>query len=318
MNNHLTQKKISVVIACYNEEQNIRTLYDRLVKVFSDITPHYEFIYVDNNSTDNSPNIYQELATKDKSVSAILMARNFGTSDSSFSAGTEYASGDAVIWIDGDIQDPPELIKEFVQKWLEGNDVVYGIRAKRDATLIMRWGSKLFYRVFNRMSYIHMPVDAGDFGLMDRKVVNAFNQLPERDRFVRGLRAWVGFKQTGIPYTRADRQAGVSTQKLTRYFYTFRKGIFSFSYYPLSLITYLAVFAFFILVAAGIIYPIWSIVDPAPSGFLTILMIVLFIGSVQMISLAILGEYLGRIFEEVKGRPKFIIREIINDHHKEK
>ena len=314
MPNYLTDKKISVVIACYNEEKNIIPMYDRLVPVLHSITPSYEIIYVDNNSSDGSEKIYDELAKKDSKVSVIFMSRDFGSPDTSFSAGSEYAGGDAVVWIDGDIEDPPEMIVDFVKKWLEGYNVVYGIRIKRKAGLVLRIGAKIFYRLFNAFSYISMPVGAGDFSLMDRQAVDALNSLPERDRFVRGLRSWVGFRQIGIPYARTGRKAGTTTQKLSRRLHTARKGILSFSYAPLSLLTYIAVIAFGVIIVAGIIYPIWVIFDPAPSGFLTLLMIILFIGSVQILALAVIGEYVGKIFEEVKGRPKYIIRKIINDH----
>jgi dolichol-phosphate mannosyltransferase len=312
----LTDKKISVVIACYNEEPNILPMYERLTKVFQEITPQHEFIYVDNNSTDDSAKIYQELTGKDSSISVIFMSRNFGFSDISFSAGSEISTGDAVVWIDGDLQDPPELIKDFVQKWLKGYEVVYGIRQKRRAGWLLRIGSKFFYRLFNQFSYIDIPLDAGDFSLMDKKVIQVLNSLPERDRFVRGLRSWVGFKQIGIPYIRDERKAGTTTQGLIRYFYTARKGIFSFSYTPLSFITYLAVIGLVVMLVAAIVYPIWAFFSPAPSGFLTLLMVILFIGSIQFVALAILGEYLGRIFEEVKARPKYVIREILNDPRK--
>lgn len=309
--NFLTNKKISVVIACYNEEKNIRPMHERLAAVFKEITPNYEFIYVDNASVDNSSKEYETLINKDNKVAVILMSRNFGYSDFSFSAGSEYATGDAVVWIDGDIEDPPELIKDFVKKWLAGYDVVYGIRVKRKGRLILRFGSKFFYRLFNKLSYLKMPIDAGDFSLIDRKVIDVFNKMPERDRFVRGLRAWAGFKQIGIPYTREERKAGATTQGLSGYFYAARKGIFSFSYAPLSFITYIALFSFALMLATTIFYVALSIFRPAPPGFLTLLVAMLFIASIQFLSLAILGEYIGRIFEEVKGRPKYIIKEIL-------
>ena len=314
MSNFLTNKRISVVIPCYNESANIRPMHERLTRVLSQVTPQREIIYVDNNSTDNSEAIYRQLSQEDSTVSAILMARNFGSSDTSYSAGTEHARGDAVIWIDGDIQDPPELITEFIKKWQEGYDVVYGIRSKRKVSALLGWAYKMFYKIFNRYSYISMPLYAGDFCLIDRKVADALNGFPERDRFVRGLRAWVGFRQTGIEYVREERKQGVTTQSLGRYIYAAKKGIVSFSYAPLSLISNIALIAMMLSLIAIVVYPILAVFYPAPPGFLTLLVVMLFLGSVQFFVLAILGEYLGRIFEEVKQRPKYIIREIINNH----
>lgn len=314
MSTYLTEKCISVVIPCYNESANIRVMHERLTHVLSGVTPHRELIYVDNNSTDNSEVLYRQLCKEDPSVFVILMARNFGSSDTSYSAGTDHARGDAIIWIDGDIQDPPELIPEFVKKWQEGYDVVYGIRSKRKVGMLLGWAYNMFYKLFNRYSYISMPLYAGDFCLMDRKVADAFNSLPERDRFVRGLRAWVGFRQTGIEYVREERKRGVTTQSLGKYFYAAKKGIISFSYAPLSLISNIALIAMVLSLIAIVVYPILAVFYPAPPGFLTLLVMMLFLGSIQFFVLAILGEYVGRIFEEVKQRPKYIIREIINNN----
>jgi len=314
MNKFLTNKKISVVIPCFNEAENIYTMYERLVKVFEKITPNKEFIFVDNNSTDNSERIYEDLCSSDKDVSAIIMSRNFGTSDSSYTAGTEYASGDAIVWIDGDIQDPPELISQLTEKWLQGYNVVYGIRKKRNAGFFWRWAANAFYKILNRYSYVEMPLYAGDFCIIDRKVADIFNSFPERDRFVRGLRAWVGFKHTGIEYTRLERNAGKPFASLGIYFRIAKKGIISFSYSPLTLISNIALVAMFLSLFALFIYPILAIFYPAPRGYLTILILMLFIASTQFFVLAILGEYVARIFEEVKGRPKYIIGKILNNH----
>ncbi|OGZ43253.1 MAG: hypothetical protein A3J55_02565 [Candidatus Ryanbacteria bacterium RIFCSPHIGHO2_02_FULL_45_17b] len=315
MNSHLTNKRISVVIPCYNEAENILVMHERLTKVLERITPEREIIYVDNASTDNSEALYKQLCQKDHTVSAILMSRNFGNSDTSYTAGTEYASGDAVVWIDGDIQDPPDLILEFVKKWQEGYDVVYGVRSKRKVGLLLGWAYNTFYKLFNRYSYIRMPLYAGDFCLIDRKVVNILNTFPERDRFLRGLRAWAGFRQTGIEYVREERKGGRTTQNFGKYFYAAKKGIISFSYAPLALISNIALIAMVLSLIAIVAFPALAIFFPAPRGFLTIIVVMLCLGSVQFFILAILGEYLGRVFEEVKQRPKYIIREILNDRH---
>ncbi|PJE64613.1 MAG: glycosyltransferase [Candidatus Ryanbacteria bacterium CG10_big_fil_rev_8_21_14_0_10_43_42] len=313
MSQYLTHKRISVVIACYNESENILAMHERLCRAFEYITPNREIIYVDNASIDNSMELYKKLCEKDAMVSVILMARNFGNSDTSYTAGTEYASGDAVVWIDGDIQDPPELIPEFTKKWLEGYDVVYGVRSKRKVGFFLGKAYNAFYKLFNRYSYIKMPLYAGDFCLIDRKIATILNSFPERDRFLRGLRAWVGFRQTGIEYIREERTGGRTTQNLGRYFYAAKKGIISFSYAPLTLISNIALVAMALSLVALLAFPLLAIFYPAPRGFLTLLVTVLFLGSVQFFILAILGEYLGRVFEEVKQRPRYIIREILNN-----
>ncbi len=314
MKEYLTDKKISVVIPCYNEADNIPAMYKRLTDVFARITPHYELIFVDNDSRDRSAELYQSLCKEDGRVSVIIMSRNFGSSDTSYSAGTEYASGDAVVWIDGDIQDPPELIPQFVQKWLEGYDIVYGIRSKRKIGVFLGFAYKIFYHLFRRYSYIEMPMHAGDFCIVDRKVADALNTLPERDRFMRGLRAWVGFKHTGVEYTRLERAAGHSSTNLGLYIRVAKKGLISFSYAPLTFISNIAFVAMMVTMIAILAFPFFAIFYPAPRGFLTLIVVILFIGSVQFCILAILGEYMAKIFEEVKARPKYIIRTIINNH----
>lgn len=314
MSPYLTNKRISVIVPCYNESENILAMYERLRRVLGGITPNWEIIYVDNASVDNSTQLYKQICEKDNAVSAIFMARNFGNSDTSYTAGTEYASGDAVVWIDGDIQDPPELISEFVKKWLMGYDVIYGIRSKRKVGFFLGRAYNLFYKLFNRYSYINMPMYAGDFCLIDRKIADLLNSFPERDRFLRGLRAWVGFRQTGIEYVREERRGGRTTQNFGRYFYAAKKGIISFSYAPLTLISNVALIAMALSLIAIIAFPFFAIFYPAPRGFLTLLVVLLCMGSVQFFVLAILGEYMGRVFEEVKQRPKYIIREIINNH----
>jgi dolichol-phosphate mannosyltransferase len=221
--------------------------------------------------------------------------------------------------MDGDLQDPPEVIPELVAKWREGWEVVYGVRTKREATLFLQIAYKLFYRIFHATSYIKVPVDAGDFSLMDRKVIDALNRLPERDRFVRGLRAWVGFKQTGVPYVRPERMFGRTTNNLLKNIAWARKGIFSFSYLPLELISYLAFFVTGLSALAIVFYVVMYFVKgEAPPGFLTLLVAVLFLGGIQLLSLAIIGDYLGRVFEEVKQRPHFIVREVWNDPRRAK
>lgn len=230
-----------------------------------------------------------------------------------FTSGMRLASGDGVILLDGDLQDPPELIKDFYQKWLAGFQVVYGIKVKRDESVLLQISYKLFYRIFHLLSYIYIPFDAGDFSLIDKKVVKILNQMPEKDRFLRGLRAWTGFKQTGVNYIRPKRLFGTTTNNWHKNFGWARKGIFSFSYVPLEFITYISL----IIVGLsflGIAYQfIIRIFFPGtPPGLSTIIVLILFLGGIQLLSISILAEYIGKIFEEVKQRPMFVVKSIFN------
>ncbi len=312
----INDKKISAIIACYRDEQAIPIMHERLTKVFREIGCKYEIIFVNDGSPDNTEHVLEELAAKDTHVVAITHSRNF-SSQNAFMSGMTIASGDAVVLLDGDLQDPPELIAEFAKKWQEGFAVVYGIREKREASLFLRISYKLFYRVFSKLSYIKIPRDAGDFSLMDRKVVEALTAMPERDMFIRGMRAWVGFKQTGVPYFRPERMFGVTTNSLLKNVRWARKGIFSFSYEPLELVFYFAILVSFVTFLAIIAYIILYFLYPnQPKGISSIIVLILFFGSVQLLSLSIIGEYLGRIFEEVKQRPKFIVKNILNKPEK--
>lgn len=307
----MTKKKLSAIIACYLDAQAIPIMHKRLTVTFKKINVDYEIIFVNDGSPDNTEEVLQKIVEKDKCVIGINHSRNF-SSQMAFTSGIDIATGDAVVLLDGDLQDPPEIIEKFYRKWLEGYDVVYGVRTKREAPLYMAFLYKLFYRIFHKMSYIKIPLDAGDFSLIDRKVVNTLKQFPERDRFLRGLRAWVGFNQTGIPYTRPERMFGKTTNNLFKNLNWASKGIFSFSYIPLEFITLLS-FTIFLMALFGIIYQITArlIFNNAPRGTTTILVIVLFIGAIQLLSISLLGQYIGKIFEEVKQRPKYVVKSIL-------
>lgn len=307
----MINKKISVIIPCYNEQGNIKELARRLQETLSRNTRDYELIFVDNKSTDATREILRRLAADDPRVMALFFARNFGHSQYGFTAGSEYATGDAVVWTDADLQDPPEIIEEFIKKWQENYDVVYGIRKKRRGGIFMRAAYKLFYRLYKKMSYLDIPLDAGDFSLMDRKVIDIINAMPERDRYVRGLRAWAGFRAIGVPYTREERHEGKTSNNIRKNIWWAKKAIFSFSYTPLEFIFYLSLVVFIASITAIIGYLIAYFVNPGPRGFTTLLMVVLFLGSSQLLALSIIAEYIGRIFEEVKGRPKYVIEEIV-------
>lgn len=318
----LTRKKISVVPIAYRDEGNIKELYRRVTQVLKKITPDWEIIYVNDASPDNSEQILRDLAKKDKRLTVVLHSRNFGAQNA-FTTGMKQASGDVVVLMDGDLQDPPELIEDFVKKWLEGYQVVYGSRKKREKSMGPVWESiyHLFYVIFNKLSYIKVPLDAGDFSLMDRVVVDHLNKLPEKDRFIRGLRAWVGFKQIGIDYVRPERYWGeaVSTNSFFKGLQWARKAIFSFSFVPLEWVFYAAILSVFVSLFGIFFYLLMNIIFPnAPQGFMTILLAVLFIGSVQLVVLSLISEYIRRIFEEVKNRPEAIVQEIINNHRKGK
>lgn len=313
-----TEKMLSAVVVCYKDELNIRVMHERLSAVLRALTPHYEIIYVNDASPDNSAAILRELADLDPHLTVVHHSRNFGA-QAAFTSGMVQAMGDAVILLDGDLQDPPELIPEFVQKWQEGFEVVYGIRRKREKSMgkLNEWLYHMFYVLFQKLSYVKVAQDAGEFSLMDQKVVKWINALPERDRLIRGLRAWVGFQQTGVPYVRPERHAGVSTNSFWKNLRWARKAIFSFSYAPLEWVSTLAATMLCVSVIGMIFYAVSFFVYPdAPQGFTTVYVLVLFLGSVQLLSLSIIAEYVGRIFEETKQRPRAIVRDVWNDHRK--
>lgn len=306
-------KKLSAIVACYKDEKAIPFMCQRLTKVFNKLKVEYEIIFVNDGSPDNTEELLKKLVQNDAHVIAVNHSRNF-SSQMAFTSGMEIATGDAVILLDGDLQDPPELIQKFYHKWKEGYDVVYGIRVKRDAPIFMQILYKVFYRLFDKLSYIKIPKDAGDFSLIDRKVVNELKRFPERDRFIRGLRAWVGFKQIGIPYDRPERMFGSTTNSFIKNFQWAIKGIFSFSYVPLQFVTLLSLFVFFLALFLIVVQIILRLLLPnTPRGTSTILVIVLFLGSIQLLGISIVGEYIGKIFEEVKHRPKYIVKSIFKN-----
>jgi len=308
----LTGRKISVVVACYRDAGSVREMYRRLSAVLGEITPAWQIVYVNDNSPDNAGEILAGIAAGEPRLTVVTHSRNFG-SQMAFTSGMEHSDGDAVVLMDGDLQDPPEVIPAMIAQWLNGFEVVYGVRVRRRENRLKELARKAFYRLYRHLSYLEMPLDAGDFSIMSRAVVDAILQMPERDRFLRGLRTWVGFRQTGVPYVRPERFSGESTNSFFENLRWARRGIFSFSYRPLELIATLAFLATVLTAAAiGLYFALYFLVPNAPRGFLTILVAVLFIGTVQLFSLSIIAEYLGRIFEEVKQRPRFVVREVLN------
>ncbi len=306
-------KKIAIIATCYNQEKNIQLLYQRVTSIMQQLPLyHYELLYIDNASPDNSYNVLQKIISQDIHVKAIIMSRNFGSNQPSIIAGLRYAQCDGVIIMSGALQDPPEMIPEFVAQWEKGFDVVYGIAKKRkDNGLLRRIGYKCFYRIFKQLSYLDIPLDSGDFSLLDKKVINVLKHLPEKDLYIRGLRTWAGFKQTGVEYIREERAFGKSSNSFFANFMWAKKAIVNFSYKPLVYISRLAAGAIVVTMCAAGIFLYLHFKYGAPRGFSTLLMTMFIFGTIQLIALATIGEYLIKIFEEVKGRPPYIIREIL-------
>ena len=298
--------RLSAVIACYKDAQAIPLMHKRLTEVFAAMAVDYEIIFVNDGSPDETDSVLRGLTAKDDHVLAIEHSRNFG-SQSAFLSGMELASGDAVVLLDGDLQDPPEVIPAFYEQWRQGNDVVYGRRVKREGSTLLAISCKAFYKIFHAVSYVPMPPDVGDFALMDRRVVNELLALPETDQFLRGLRAWVGFRQTGVDYVRPERAFGRSTHSWLKNFWWAKKGIFSFTFAPMELLGYVGA-TMTVLSFLAVIYQTvdWLRRPEIPHGISTIVVLILFFGSLNVLAIAILGEYLIKIFEEAKRRPKFI------------
>lgn len=305
----LTERKIAIIIACYNDAGSIVEMLKRIHAVMKGVTPNYEIVYVNDASPDGAEAVLVKAFAEDARLTVITHSRNFGAQNV-FTSGIANSRSDAVVLMDGDLQDPPELIPVFVQKWLEGHDVVYGVRQRREIGMLLGLAYKIFYRVYQKLSYVPVPLDAGDFCLMDRKVADILAEMPERDRFLRGLRAWVGFRQTGVPYVRPARFSGSSNHNWLDNMRWAKKGIFSLSFKPLEWISYLAFGMVVVSCIAIAVYVFFYFRFGAPQGFATLLVAILFLGSIQLMCLAVLAEYMGRIFEEVKGRPKYIVKSI--------
>lgn len=309
-------KTISIVAPCYNESENVRDLHRRVKAVFEKLSYQYELIIVDNASTDNSPAIYQELVAQDPAVKVLFMARNTGNSQPGYFAGLTYAAGDAVVLLDGDLQDPPEIIPQFIEKWEQGFEIAFGIRVKRKETF-PAFFYRAFYIIFKWLSYLDMPVNAGDFGILDRRVVDIIIRLSEKDLYLRGLRAWVGFKQCGVEYERHGRLRGMTTNSFLRNIYWAKKAIVNFSYKPLEYISGLAM-ATAVVTGFAICYYFYAYFHHgAPRGFTTLLLAMLILNSMQLLALSIIGEYLIRIFQEVKNRPTYLIDKVLTSERVE-
>lgn len=304
----------SIIAPIYNERENLPELHRRVKEVMDSTRESWELILVDDGSTDSSTDIIRALAEKDKHIRPVIFARNFGH-QVAVTAGLDYSRGDAVVIIDADLQDPPELILEMAKKWKDGYEVVYAVRAEREGESFFKlWTASLFYRLIYRITDVKIPLDTGDFRLMDRKVVNVMNNMRERHRFLRGMSAWVGFKQIGVEYKRAARKAGETKYPFRKMFRLAINAITSFSYFPLQVATF---FGFASAGVAIIAIPVVAALRLAGShsfeGQTTTLISVLFLGGVQLICVGILGEYIGRLYDEAKGRPLYIVREAPDD-----
>lgn len=309
-------KKISILVACYNESKNISDLHKRVTAVMQQQLANYQYdlIFIDNASTDNSREIFETLVNEDNHVVVLCMSRNFGSNQPSLLAGMNYSDANCIVSIDGDLQDPPEIIPAFVKKWEEGYAVVYGVRKKRKGSILRRIGYACFYRIFKMLSYLDIPLDAGDTCLIDRKIINIITALPEKDLYIRGLRTWAGFKQVGVEYVREDRQGGVSSNSFLANFSWAKKAIVNFSYKPLEFISRLATVAVIITVGAAGFYLYFHFAYGAPKGFSTLLMVMLIFGTIQLLALSVISEYLIRIFQEVKARPPYIVSEVLHQN----
>jgi len=314
-----SQALVSVVVPCYNEEEVIETTHDRLCGVLEEENVEFEIIYVDDGSKDRTLDLLRNLHEGEGRVQVVSLSRNYGH-QIAITAGTDYAQGDAVVVIDADLQDPPEVIPRMIEKWRDGIDVVYGKRKRREGESAFKlWTAKAFYRFINRISRVDIPLDTGDFRLMDRRAVEAFLEMPERDRFVRGMVSWLGFEQEPVEYERKPRHAGETKYPLSEMIEFATDGILSFSTAPLKIATWAGFLASGLSVI-GIIYALvlrlfTSIWVP---GWTALFISILFLGGLQLISLGIIGEYVGRIYGETKRRPLYLVKDHLESDRPEK
>lgn len=307
----MKKSKISAVIACYKDQQAIPIMHQRLKSVFKKININYEIIFVNDCSPDNSAEVIRKISLEDKSVVGISHTRNFG-SQAAFLSGMRVSTGDAVVLLDGDLQDPPELIEEFYEKWKSGYEIVYGVRTRREVNLFMQLAYKSFYRIFNKAASFKVPVDAGDFSLIDKKFVRILTNFEEYDIFIRAMRAYVGGKQIGVNYVRPERMFGRSTNNFLKNLGWASKGILSVSRIPLSLMSLISVVGFLLtslLLVVSLILLVSGKISSSDNLMLLYILIisVSFLSSLTFLAVGINGEYIGRILEESKKRPKYIV-----------
>jgi len=308
----LRKSSISIVVPVFNEAGSLADLRLRLKNILDQLDLKWEIIFVDDGSTDDTVARIKQMNTEDPRFKAIILSRNFGK-ESAVSAGLRYATGDAVVLIDGDLQHPPELIKEFVARWRMGHDIVYGERVDRDGEFKAANGfAKLFYGLFRALSGVKIPEGSGDFRLLSRRAVNAMNQLSERARFNKGLFAWIGFSSVGVPYSPAERRYGKAKWKFRQLFQLAIDGITSFSTVPLRVWSYLGLAISLMALAYAVFFLISTLLFGIDvPGFPSLIISIMLLSGVQLISLGVLGEYLGRVYEEVKRRPLYLVADEI-------
>jgi len=309
---------LSVAIPCMNEEEILPRSAQQLISALERGGFVFELIFIDDGSTDATPEVLRELHEKDSRIRVLRLSRNFGH-QVAITAGLENATGDAVAVMDADLQHPPEILLSFVEKWREGYDVAYGVRAQRDTEKAFKvWTAKLFYHLISRLSDTRIPLDSGDFRLMDRRVVDALLSMPERDRFLRGMVSWLGFSQIGVPYYRGARTAGETKFTPFRMLRFAADAIFSFSVIPLRMATWTGFFASGLAIF-GVLYTMYErlLGNGVVKGWTSTVIAVLFLGGVQLIALGIIGEYVGRIYGESKRRPLYLVRERIGFEHQQ-
>jgi len=303
----LIEPRLGIIIPCYNEEEVIPKLLAELDQFAASVSCPVQFLFVDDGSRDSTYALLQEACQNDPRKACLKLSRNFGH-QTAVSAGLSYIQGDVIGVIDADLQDPPEVIKQMLEKWREGFDVVYGIRKNRKEGALLRFAYASFYRILKKMANIEIPLDSGDFCIMDRKIVDLIKNMPEHNRFIRGLRGWVGFRQYGLPYERSARAAGEPKYNIRRLMKLAFDGIISFSTIPLRLASLLGLLAG----TFGLLYLVYVFVvkmfnPAAPIGWASTVAVIVFFGGVQLLVLGIIGEYLGRVFEESKHRPIYIV-----------
>lgn len=308
----MTQPIVSIIIPIYNEEENIPELYRRLESVIEKLDGEAELIFVDDGSRDNSLKLMRQIYERDYRFNYISLARNFGH-QIAVTAGLNHIRGQVIVVMDADLQDPPELILAMIEKWRQGYQVVYAQRlSRKKESILKRFTAYAFYRILRRLADVNIPPDTGDFCLMDKEVVDILNAMPERNRYIRGLRAWVGFKQTAIQFERDPRFAGNVKYSFAKSWALAINGIISFSRVPLKLATYLGMLSAGAALLMILLVLYWRLFDPASPliGYTLITIALFFLGSVQLFCIGILGEYIGRIYEEVKGRPIYTVKEM--------
>jgi dolichol-phosphate mannosyltransferase len=305
--------QISVVVPCYNEAEGLGLFYERLSSACSASAGAFEIIFVDDGSSDRTWTKIMELSRRDSRVVGVSLSRNFGH-QSALTAGLSFARGDRILVIDADLQDPPELLAEMMRLMDEGADVVYGQRTDREGeTWFKRWSAAAFYRVLEQITDVSVPLDTGDFRLISRRTMDALQSMPEQHRFIRGLVAWIGFKQVALPYVRNRRTAGSTKYPLKRMVRFALDALTGFSVLPLRIVSVLGA-CFGLVGVVSFVYAIvsWLVFNAVP-GWASTVVLISSLGSIQLLALGIMGEYLGRIYMEVKGRPHFIVREIISN-----